>query len=176
MVSNGNTLAWGHISSSGQAAFLELGKRVGYRYQLETLTLTPILQPGSQIPIEASWKNSGNAPTYERWNVVLQLRQSASTDSIWEWPLKVDLSTILPVADPAASIVGDNLSIPADLPDGTYDLHVIVRHPDANQAPLSLAIEGRLPDGSYQLGQVQVRDQPSASGQTPKIYLPLVIK
>lgn len=169
LVSNGNTFAWRRLSDDGRMAMLALGKAVGYRYELRQLTLPDLLSPGTSIAIRAEWRNVGNAPTYEPWQVVYQLRSIPDGNVMWEAPSKLDLRTVLPpissetaelpeatALPERAYIQDDTVALPTTIIPGTYELALVVRDLQGYRAPMALAIMGRTDTGAYFLGQLQV--------------------
>lgn len=174
LVSNGNTLDWNRLGSTGRANFIQLGKETGYRYELESLTMPSALRPGFHFPLELNWKNVGNAPVYEYWEVMVQLRRAGNNTPLWEWHANSDLRTVLPTTETGAVSFGTNLLMPANVPSGNYDLHIVVRDPKNYRKPLALAIEGRFEDGSHFLGQIQVQAASSLQSQIPQVYVPIL--
>jgi hypothetical protein len=173
LVSNGNTLEWDSLSQTGKNLFVQLGKMSGYRYELVKLTVPAALGRGASFTIEAAWHNSGNAPTYEDWQVVYQLRAPGSKSAVWESSSSLNLRTLLPTQTEAAVKVTDQLRLTSSVPAGNYDLIVIVRDPSKYRAPLKLAIEGAQSDGSYKLGTITVSST-QLQGQDAQIYLPMI--
>jgi Domain of unknown function (DUF4832)/Beta-galactosidase len=189
LVSNGNTLAWDNLSEAGREGMLILGKAVGYRYAPQQISVPAILTPGESFTISAEWNNLGNAPAYEQWEIVYQLRSPNGGGIVWEAPSMLDIRTVLPqnpavaippiasldqTATPVSSpspiptvtaqppilyIQEDSLILAPDLVPGTYELSLIVRDKRGYRAPLALAIAGRSGTGAYPLGQIQVVQQ-----------------
>lgn len=178
MVGNGNTLSWDSLNSTSKEAFLLLGRSLGYRYELSQLQLPAKLVPGERFEVRSTWRNNGIAPTYEDWDVMLQLRPSGTKELAWEGRLNLELRTLLPTTEGAQADAGadsSSLRIDRALTPGTYDLFVVVRDPKSYREPMALAIEGQLPDGSYQLGTVTIGEGSSLDqALEPRIYLPLL--
>jgi hypothetical protein len=190
MLGNGNTLDWDSLNTTSKNLYLQLGRSLGYRYELNQLQLPARLAPGSRFEVSASWRNAGIAPTYENWDVMLQLRPAGSKDVAWEGRLNVELRTLLPsgkatlndeldasvsATDAELAASTSSLRINKPLAPGSYDLHILVRDPQAYREPLALAIEGRTGDGSYRLGQVTVVEGSGLDSLLePQVYLPLV--
>jgi hypothetical protein len=178
MLGNGNTLSWDSLSATSKDAFLLLGRSLGYRYELSELQLPARLTPGEPFDLRTTWRNNGIAPTYEDWDVMLQLRASGSEELAWEGRLNLELRALLPTTKDTEAELGANsssLRIDRPLAPGAYDLFVVVRDPDAYREPLALAIEGRLDDGSYRLGAITIGQGSGLDALLePQIYLPLV--
>lgn len=77
-----------------------------------------------------------------------------------------------------ATRVDDSLTLPADLPPGSYDLVLTMRDPAGYREPLALAIAGVRGDSSYQLGEMVVRDADSRLSEAlllpRRVYLPML--
>lgn len=174
MVGNGNTLEWDSLSATGRQEFIKLGKEIGYRYELESLTLPMALDAGMSFPFEMRWQNVGNAPTYDYWELTLELRRADSQNVVWQGLTSFDLRTIMPTGDNEAVTFGDTLLIPSSIAAGDYDLYMFVRDPKGYRAPMALAIEGQAADGSYKIGNITVQSEGVSRNQTPQIFLPLV--
>jgi hypothetical protein len=127
-------------------------RAAGYRLLLEGGSAPRVIYAGAQVPFALRWRNAGIAPTYERWQVVYELRDSSGA-SAWSAASTFDPFLFLP-GD--ASEMTDDLVVPADVAPGSYDLVVTVRDPIGYRDPLPLAIEGRRGDGSYLLASVTV--------------------
>jgi hypothetical protein len=161
LVGNGNTFEWHTLSDEGRAAFVELGKRSGYRLGLVRLELPQQPQAGEPLPLRMHWSNTGSAPVYEPWQIVVQLREPAGGPIVWEDASVLDLRQVMPAehadASPPQRLHEDSFALPAHLLPGEYDLALLVRDPAGRLAPLELAIRGRQADGSYLLGQITLR-------------------
>lgn len=134
--------------------FVRAGKLAGYRYRIDTVRVG-VPQPGTEWQIETVWRNDGNAPTYDGWQVQYELRDRAGK-LVWSGVSQVNLRQVLPTDDGAGTQVTDLLALPGDLPGGRYELRVNVPAFSRYVAPLQLAMEGQQRDGSYTLGQVLV--------------------
>ena len=93
------------------------------------------------------WQNIGTAPTYERWNVMFELRDSSGAVA-WSGKSSHELKLFQPSS--SSSAVVDTFSLPESL-SGRYSLHLVVRDPNGYRKPLPLAIRGVQSDGSYLL-------------------------
>ncbi|MGI9146220.1 MAG: DUF4832 domain-containing protein [Chloroflexota bacterium] len=141
-------------SSADQAAFADANKLSGYRYVLDSLSMPTQLSAGTIFQVKSVWENVNVAPTYQRLDVELQLRNSSGA-VVWQAPSGIDLRTLLPTNGTPLSLT-DTFNLPA-LASGTYTASVQVLDPDGINRPLNLAIAGRQADGSYSLGTVQVQ-------------------
>ena len=116
-------------------------KACGYRLILESGNLT---LNGSNLTIALNWKNTGQAPTYENWDVVYELKNGSTT--AWTGVSQFKPKLFQPLA--TATLVTDNFT---SVPAGIYNLNIIVKDPNGYRDPLPLAINGRNADGSYTL-------------------------
>ena len=148
------SLKW-HISSyqSKQSTVPEAWKdavarwvrKMGYRFELRRARAG--LEEG-KLQTELLWCNTGVAPCYNEWPVVIRLR---GTSVSREWKLEEDIRNWLPDED---RLVCAN--VPADLPPGEYEMSVGIDTGIPELGRLHLAIEGRDADGMYPLGRIRV--------------------
>jgi hypothetical protein len=154
MIGNGNTLPWETLSEQGRKAFLQLHTEIGYRYHLTNLTLPLPLLPGKSVTISTDWQNLGNAPTYESWEIVYQLRAQDRQTIVWEATSSLDLRKLLPGTE--SQRWEDTVNIPAALSSGSYDLVLLVRDPIEKRAPMALLMNNLQADRSYRIGTITV--------------------
>ena len=147
-------------------------KASGYRLILEGGSVSSSISPGSNLVITLNWKNIGIAPTYEKWDVVFELKND---DGVVAWSGTSQFSpgakgsslALLPSSE--ATLSNDHFTLPGNIAGGSYDLNVIIKDPSGYRAPLPLAIQGRNADGSYTLKNITI----DGSGtQTPTEPIP----
>ena len=134
-------------------------KAAGYRIILESGIISSSLKPGAAFALTLNWKNTGLAPTYEKWDVVFELKDSSdaiawSGISTFSPGRKTQSPGLLP--SPDATLAKDIFVLPASVSMGNYQLNVIIKDPTGYRAPLPLAISGRNTDGSYTLTNIKV--------------------
>lgn len=169
-IGNGNRNT--SISPTLMDGLIAVGKTLGYRYQLNSISLPAQIARGASFSVASSWSNVGVAPIYERWDVMVQLRNRSTGAVVWQAKSAFDLRNLLPTKDRSTGVdtpvdVGDTFQLPATVPVDTYDLVVVVVDPASYYKPLSLAISGRRADGSYALGQVSVANNAASATATP---------
>lgn len=142
------------------ANFIQAGKTAGYRYRINNVTVDT-LTPGQPALITTQWKNEGNAPTYDPWQVKFQLRSAGTV--VWEDTSSVNLRTIHSSATPITTIQ-DTFPLPASLPAGSYQLHLLIPPFSDVMPSMKLANAGLAADGSYALGAVTVGSAPPPPG------------
>ncbi|MBM4028088.1 MAG: DUF4832 domain-containing protein [Planctomycetes bacterium] len=125
-------------------------KRMGYRYVLRKFTYPSRVKPGGELAFTSWWDNKGVAPCYRPFRLALRLSSPAGKRLL---VTPADLRSWLP---------GDNLydhavTIPADVPEGSYDLQIGILDERFDEPDVKLAIEGRRPDGWYDLGKITVQ-------------------
>jgi hypothetical protein len=54
-------------------------KYAGYRYAVTSVAVPASAPAGSWLPITVSWANRGTAPTYDNWQVIYEVRNSAGS-------------------------------------------------------------------------------------------------
>jgi hypothetical protein len=128
-------------------------KAAGYRLVALGGTVNSTLASGSAFTILMNWQNLGITPTYEKWNVLYQLRD-ATNKVVWSDTSNFKPYLFLPQSVPTA--VSDEFVLPTTLLSGTYQLYMIVTDPGNYRKPLPLAINGRNADGSYLVRAITV--------------------
>jgi hypothetical protein len=123
--------------------------RMGYRFVLRKFTYPSRVTAGGELAFTSWWENKGVAPCYRGFRLALRLFSPTDKRIL---VTKADLRSWLP---------GDNLydnavTIPADTPEGTYELQIGVLDERFDEPDVKLAIEGRRPDGWYDLGKIAV--------------------
>ncbi|MCL5279284.1 MAG: DUF4832 domain-containing protein [Planctomycetes bacterium] len=124
--------------------------RMGYRFVLRKFTYPSRGKPGGELAFTSWWENKGVAPCYRRFRLALRLLGPT------------DKRILVTNADLRSWLPGDNLcdravTIPADTPEGPYDLQIGVLDERFDEPDVKLAIEGRRPDGWYSLGKISIQ-------------------
>jgi len=150
-------------------------KAAGYRIILEGGNVSSTVQPGANLAIALQWKNIGIAPTYEKWDVVFELKNSDggvvwSHASTFSPGAKGSSLALLPSSQATAS--NDQFTLPATLTLGNYNLDLVIKDPSGYRPPLPLAINGRNADGSYTLKTITVDGN---SEPIPPVEVPPVL-
>lgn len=143
-------------------------RRLGYRLVLKQLAHPARARPGSKLDILMKWQNIGSAPCYKPYRLAYRLtgengvnKTFTGTVAVNRWlPGSIELFTEEffkePKDLPPGPIhdVSDTITLPADMPAGTYTLSVGIVETSA--PVVRLAIKGRAGDGWYPLSKVQV--------------------
>lgn len=104
--------------------YQEMERILGYRLQLLQATLPNAGVAGQQLPIQLRIRNTGCAPLYNPRTAYLVLQGPDTTVSL---PLSSDPRRWLP--NGVETEIQESLTLPADLPEGTYQLFLHL--PDA---------------------------------------------
>ena len=104
--------------------FDELNRKMGYRYELVSAEMPFGAGQGAEVPFEFVIRNVGYAPLYNERPVFLVFKKG---DKSYPVSLKTDPRRWLPNGE--TTVIKENVLIPADLPDGEYDLYLHM--PDA---------------------------------------------
>ena len=99
--------------------FDTLNIHMGYRFNLINALFTDQAAPAGKANITIRLRNSGYAPLYNYRQAYIVLRSATHTCSI---PLHSDPRRWLP--NDALSVINEQVSIPADIPEGTYRLYL----------------------------------------------------
>lgn len=142
-------------------------KRLGYRLVLKELHHPA--QVAGTLEVGMKWQNVGSAPCYRPYRIAFRLsdgrgtaRVLAGETTVNRWlPGSVELFTEsffkeVPDLPPGPVCkVAEKLTVPVDLPAGTYTLSVAVVDESLSPA-VRLAIKGRGADGWYALSRVEI--------------------
>ena len=120
-------------------------RKMGYRFELRRAKAGT--EKGN-LRLELLWCNTGAAPCYNAWPVVVRLRNATGSQ---EWTLDEDIRDWLPDEDRILKA-----ELPVRLPAGEYELSVGIDTGVPELGRLNLAIEGRDESGLYLLGSVTV--------------------
>lgn len=153
-IGNGNIGTPTDFSGAEQANFLQVGREAGYRYRVESASV--VLDGGGLLNVSAVVRNDGNAPTYEPWDVLLELNGSAAR-TVWSQTLDGDLKASLGAGS------GQTFTTSVQLPTlaaGSYTLRLIAR--DGRRltgipvrAPLRWTVAERASDGGLDLATLR---------------------
>ena len=120
-------------------------RKMGYRFELRRAKAGT--EKGN-LRLELLWCNTGAAPCYNAWPVVVRLRNATGSQ---EWTLDEDIRDWLPDEDRILKA-----ELPVRLPAGEYELSVGIDTGVPELGRLNLAIDGRDESGMYLLGSVTV--------------------
>lgn len=118
---NGNLAAWASFIGTEQQQLLQVGRQAGYRNRVDVADIT--LSASGSLSVTATIRNDGNAPTYEPWDVMLELSNPTGA-VVWTQKMSGNLSTLL------GSGAGQSYSGIFQLPTlgtDTYSLKLIAR-------------------------------------------------
>ena len=99
--------------------FDELNRKMGYRYQLVSGTYSDEVKQGGKLSVNMKIKNVGYAPLYNERPAYIVLKNGSKTYSL---PLTSDPRSWLP--NGVISTVNEQLTLPSDIPTGTYQLYL----------------------------------------------------
>lgn len=134
---------WGFAEDSVRLA----SKIAGHRLQIEGGTMTQTLVTGASFSITLNWRNAGLTPTYDKYDVMLELR-NGSGQTVWSDTSSFQPYLFLPAS--TATPITDNFTL-TSIPVGVYNLFIRIVDKKGYRTPLPLAIQGRTGDGSYQI-------------------------
>ncbi len=161
-IGNGNLPNWSTFSDATKTLFGTVGKTAGYRYSIKSFRAPSALPVNTSFTVDMTWVNSGNAPTYEPWNVMLQLRNASTNAVVWQSQSQTALKNYWDNSDHSVS---QYFTIPSTVAAGNYNWYVRVVDPRSSRQPLHLTMSNRQSsDSAYLLSAVQVG---SSSTPTP---------
>lgn len=107
--------------------FDELNRKMGYRYQLVKGTYSDEVAQGGQMAVNLQIRNAGYAPLYNARPAYIVLKNQ---NSVYSLQLASDPRRWLP--NGVVTTVNEQLTIPASVPAGTYQLYLYM--PDAYES------------------------------------------
>ncbi|MCC6585123.1 MAG: DUF4832 domain-containing protein [Bryobacterales bacterium] len=125
-------------------------KKMGYRFVLRKFTYPETVRPHGKLAFTSWWENKGVAPSYKEFPPALRLEGKDRT------------AVFVTDADIRKWLPGDNLYdsavyLPADMPEGDYDLSIALVDAATRTPKIKLAIAGAGADGWYRMGKLTVR-------------------
>ena len=99
--------------------FDELNRRMGYRFQMVNASFSDAVAPGKKMAVTLQIRNAGYAPLYNARPVYIVLK---GNNKEYKIKLAADPRTWLP--NGVVSTVSELITIPADVPEGTYSLYL----------------------------------------------------
>jgi hypothetical protein len=136
--------------------------RMGYRFALRRFAYPASIEANRQLAFTSWWENQGDAPCYQQFPLALRLKNDG--DSV-VMVTDADIRNWMP----GDSLYSGSVFIPANMPDGDYDLSIAIVDPVTREPKVKLAIAGVGNDGWYFLGKTTVHQtlpplQPEKSG------------
>jgi len=132
-------------------AYLEWGKKMGYRFVLHSLAHPSRVTAGGQLPLRMDWENAGVAPSYYAHPLAVQFRNTVSKET-WVVNTDADIREWLPGQVNYSTVV----TVPDSLTPGEYELGLAMLDRTGSNPRIRFAIEGAAEDGWYRLSRVRV--------------------
>jgi len=123
-------------------------KLAGARLQIDSAVMSTQTTQGGIINLKVYWRNAGVCPTYETWIVKYRIKDGSGTT------VMTSTSNFKPKwfrVNPTPTLVEDQITVPGNLPTGSYSLWMIIEDSLAYRPPLAIANQGRTAAGEYQL-------------------------
>ena len=144
------------IPDEFQPAVQEVLKKLGYRFELNSLTHPKVASSGSRIAINSEWKNSGVAPSYYPYRVAYRFvdasgvvdKQQETSREVSDW-----LPAETRVGDAPVIAINDDITVPTLA--GEYDLQIALVN-DLGDAKIKLAIDMPQKDNWYSISTITV--------------------
>ena len=141
------------IPSEWRSRVDEFLTKIGYRFVLRQMTHATETRPGGKLSLRSQWENVGVAPIYHEWPLAYRLR-SAEDQVVAQWVSTAQLRRWLPGAQHE---VGDAVTLPEGILEGSYALDVAILDQRARAPFVDLAISGKRPDRWYPISTVLIR-------------------
>ncbi|QBD77520.1 DUF4832 domain-containing protein [Ktedonosporobacter rubrisoli] len=153
---DGNISSYNSYNQQDQQLLKENFKAAGYRYEINSVSLSSQLHSSSSFTVRTKWTNVNSAPAYIPWNMMFQLR-SSDGQVAWQGKSQIDLQQPFSDKPGGSKTIEDTFNLPGGLATGTYNVCFQIVDPAKVYAPLALANTGRSNDGSYCVGSVTLR-------------------
>lgn len=131
-------------------------KHMGYRFALRRFTYPAVIGPDRKIAFTSWWENDGDAPCYRKFTLALRLSNNQTSAVIMT---SADIRTWMP----GDNLYNNSVFIPANLPDGDYQVSIAILDSLTRKPAIKLAIQGMEADGWYDLGKVTVHQTLAAN-------------
>jgi Domain of unknown function (DUF4832) len=154
----------------------ELQKAFGYRFVIDSLSYPAESQPGTKISIHLNVRNTGSAPFYLDWPVMVALLDPATKKPVWSAPLHgMDVRKWLPGEDwdsdafayrvPAAIHQAKGTAdLPRELPKGSYILALAIADRQGGMLPSArFATTHYFRGGWHPLGYIGIGAKPEST-------------
>lgn len=153
-IGNANFGTYTDYSASEQTAFVQVGREGGYRYRPDTANIT--LDGSGLLTLSVVVRNDGNAPTYEPWDVLLELNNGVAS-TVWSQTLSGSLKTSQGAG--SSQTFSASVALPS-LAAGDYTLRLIARDGRRSsatpvRAPLRWTVSERGSDGGLDLATLR---------------------
>lgn len=110
--------------------FTDIQKKLGYRFELNSATFPQSVSIGNSLPITLKITNQGYAAPYNQRTVYLILKNQ-TTNQVYSIPMATDPRKWL---GPNQITITENLSLPANIINGSYKLFLSIPDADATLA------------------------------------------
>lgn len=120
---------------------------MGYRFELRKLMYNPVVKKGEGLQVRGLWANTGVAPIYHKYPLVVRLKNEKEVISLTS---KTDIRSWLPDMD---ILWEEEFALEGKA--GEYSLEIGIETGIPELGNIKLAIEG-LKDGYYCLGKIIV--------------------
>ncbi len=144
------------IPDEFQPAVQEVLKKLGYRFELLSLTHQKEVIAGNLITVNSEWKNSGVAPSYYPYRVAYRFvdssgnveKQQDTSREVLDW-----LPAETRMVDAPVIAINDDITVPTLA--GEYDLQIALVN-DLGDAKIKLAIDMPQKDNWYSISTITV--------------------
>lgn len=144
------------IPDEFQPAVQDVLKKLGYRFELTSLTHSKEVNSSSTMTITSEWKNSGVAPSYYPYRVAYRFVDASGKVEITQETSRNVLDWLpaeTRVGDAPVLNIDDGITVPALA--GEYDLQIALVN-DLGEAKIKLAIDMPQKENWYTISNIQV--------------------
>jgi hypothetical protein len=126
-------------------------KQMGYRFVLRSFTYPEFVAPGEKISFKSWWENKGVAPVYKKFLLAIRLTNEKQSEV---FVTDADVNSWFP----GDNLFDDAITIPWDMPSGSYQIQIGIVDRQSYQPKVNLANEGRNTDGWYPIGKIEIKE------------------
>lgn len=123
--------------------------KMGYRFEIRKFTYEATIKRGQLLPVSILLANVGVAPIYQKYPLVIRLRNE---ESVCSFPIQADIREWLPDMD---ILIKDDIVIPYELLSGNYIIELGIETSVKEIGNIAFAIEGEK-DGYYPMGKIAI--------------------
>lgn len=145
--------AYFHMTEEAEVNQKLLFSKIGYRFMIESAAYSKQVTAGNPLIFKSNWKNSGTAPFYRDWPIIVRL-QNAEGVIVVEKDIYSSVNSLFPNTRETYRLF---LGVPPDLQPGMYQLWVGIVNPETGKAEIQLTLKNALTyENMVFVGEVEV--------------------
>ena len=161
---------WVPLHTETRTNMERLLSKIGYRFAITEAGFNKSVAAGENIALTTTWRNSGTAPFYHDWPIMVQLKNEQGK-VVSGAIINPSVRSLFPGT---SETYNTSIRTSSNLLPGQYDLYVGINNPGTGQPAISLAVEGLPNQGKlYHIGSIEVREaeNDTEDKRLPALYL-----